>query len=338
MILRLEWPLWLTLVVFGALLAVTLWSWWRSRAEGRGPAWLRRSAMVLCAAVIALAPAVPAVTRQVETTMEVYFVVDRTGSMAAEDYAEGLPRLEGVRHDVDALVTATAGARYSIIAFDSTATRQLPLTTDARAVRTWAETLEQEITAYSAGSSVDRPLPALTETLTAARERNPGNVRVLFFLSDGENTRQADQERVEGAWADLAPMVDAGAVLGYGTPEGGKMRRYDGTEATGAGTDAPYITDETQPGSPPAVSRIDETNLRRIAADLGIPYVHRLGPDPVDSLVEGIDVEEASGERRTEVVAYRDVWWPLAILLAGLFAWEAYVQAAALARLRGEHR
>lgn len=333
MILRFAWPWWLVLLVFGTMLVLALRSWWRWRGEGRGPDWLRRAGMVLCAAVVALAPAVPASTQRVATTMEVFFVVDRTGSMAAEDYGGGRPRLEGVRHDVAALVDATAGARYSIIAFDSQATRQLPLTSDARAVGAWAETVRQEITGYSAGSSVDRPLTVLQEALTGARERNPGNVRVVFLLSDGENT--AGAESADGAWADLAPLVDGGAVLGYGTPEGGRMRVYDGTERTGAGTDAPFIVDGTRPGSPPAVSRIDETTLRRVAAELGVPYAHRTGPGPVADLVAGIDVEEiVTADGRAEVVTYRDVWWPAAVTLAGLLAWEAYALAGALARLR----
>ena len=339
MILRMIWPGWALLLVFGSLLALCAWAWWRSRGDRAGADWLRRAAMVCCALVIGLGPAVPASTEQVATNAEVFFVVDRTGSMAAEDHADAEPRLAGVRQDVTALVEALPGARYSVISFHSQATRQLPLTGDAGAVRAWAETLVQEITRYSAGSRVDRPLEELTEALTGARERNPQNVRLVFLLSDGENTEDApatgdDAPAEPRSFAPLAPLVDGGAVLGYGTADGGRMRSYDGTADSGPGTDAPYITDPERPGSPPAVSRIDETTLRRIADQLGVPYVHRTGLDPVDELVAGIDVEEIAADGRRTVQVHRDVGWPVALVLALLVAWEAYVQAVRAARLR----
>ncbi|WP_127130014.1 VWA domain-containing protein [Georgenia sp. SYP-B2076] len=338
MILRLVWPAWVLLLVFVPLVVLCGLGWWRARRTGDGTAgsWLRRGAMVACALVIGLAPAVPAETRRVETNAEVYFVVDRTGSMAAEDYDGARPRLEGVRHDLVAVMEALPGARYSVIGFDSQATRQLPLTTDARAVRTWAETLRQEITWYSAGSSIDRPIGALTDALRGAAQRNPADVRLVFFLSDGENT-QGDAPSSTPDAADLAqlvPLVDGGAVLGYGTTAGGHMRTYDGTDDTGAGTNAPYITDESQPGSPPAVSRIDETNLRRLASQLGLAYSHRIAPTPVDALVANIDVEEIASDGRRDVSTYRDVYWPAAVVLAALVAGEAFAQAARWRRLR----
>ncbi|WP_193312841.1 vWA domain-containing protein [Georgenia subflava] len=327
MILRLVWPVWALVLVLGPLLVLCGAAWWRARRtrDGTSTSWLRRGAMVLCTLVIGLAPAVPAETQRVETNAEVFFVVDRTGSMAAEDYDGARPRLDGVRHDLVAVMNAVPGARYSVIAFDSQATRQLPLTTDGRAVRTWAETLRQEITFYSAGSTIDRPVRALTGALEGAAERNPANVRLVFFLSDGENT-DGDDSSATGetvGYGHLAPLVDGGAVLGYGTAQGGQMRSYDGTDATGPGTDAPYITDDTQPGSPPAVSRIDERNLRQVAEGLGVQYSHRIAPTPVDDLVAGIDIEEIASDGRRDLSTYRDVYWPAAALLAVLVAWEA---------------
>lgn len=338
MILRMVWPVWALVIVVGPMLGLCVYGWWRARRtkDGTAGAWLRRGGMVLSTLLIGLAPAVPAETETVETNAEVFFVVDRTGSMAAEDYNGSQPRLDGVRHDIVALMEALPGGRYSVIGFDSQATRQLPLTTDSRAVRSWVETLRQEITWYSAGSTIDRPVAALTQTLEAAAERNPANVRLVFFLSDGENTDGDNSSSIPqaGAYAHLAPLVDGGAVLGYGTAEGGQMRSYDGTDASGPGTDAPWITDDTQPGSPPAVSRIDETNLRRVAEDLGIEYTHRIAPSPVGELVADIDVEEIAADGRREIDTYRDVYWPAAAVLALLTAWEAFELAARWRRLR----
>ncbi|MHB1064304.1 MAG: vWA domain-containing protein [Georgenia sp.] len=338
MILRLVWPAWALAVVVVPLLVLCALGWWQARGSGEGPGgeWVRRAAMVACVAVIGLAPAVPDETRTLETNVEVFFVVDRTGSMAAEDYDGARPRLDGVRHDIDAVMDAVPGGRYSVIAFDSQASRQLPLTTDARAVRTWAETMRQEVTAYSAGSSIDRPHAALTRAVTGAAGRNPSSVRLVFFLSDGEDTDGDDA--AAGAEttsvAPLAPLVDGGAVLGYGTAAGGRMRSYAGTADSGAGSAAPYITDDSQPGSPPAVSVIDEANLRSVAQQLEVPYVHRTGPTALDGLLDGIDVTAIASDGRRDVSTYRDVYWPAAALLAVLVAWEAYDQAVRWRRLR----
>lgn len=332
MTLRMMWPLWATVLVFAPLLVLTIWQTVRARGPRR-LRWLRRAGMVAALVVIALTPAVPSSqSTEVTSNAELFFVVDRTGSMAAEDYNGTQPRLEGVRHDLQALTEAMPGARYTIISFDSQATQQLPMTTDARAVRSWAQTVNQEITSYSDGSAIDRPLVALGESLEAAAERNPANVRLVFLLSDGENTNEAADGEV-ASFAPLAELVDGGAVLGYGTPQGGNMRSYDGTANSGPGSDAPYIVDPST--GEPAVSVIDEGQLRTIAADLGVEYSHRISPDPPDHLVSGIDVSEIAEDGRRDVRHYADVYWPAAALLALLLAWEAWELTRAMPKDRG---
>lgn len=333
-ILRLAWPLWAILLVVVPLLVLAAWQAIVTRDEGGLWPWVRRGAMVLCLGAIALAPAVPRQNTTVETNAEVFFVVDRTGSMAAEDYDDGQPRLEGVRSDIRAISEEMAGSRFSIIAFDSQATRQLPLTSDGRAVRSWTETLVQEITFYSVGSAIDRPLAALTQALEGAAERNPGNVRIVFFLSDGENTNDAGAQESTTGYGELAHLVDGGAVLGYGTASGGQMRYYDGTSPYGPEDDADWILDTTQDGDPPAISAIDETNLRRLAQELGVEYVHRTEPGSLTSITSGIDLDHIAGDGRRDVSVYQDVYWPAAVILAGLVLWEAWYLARRFPRQR----
>ena len=336
MSLRMLWPAWAIVVVFLPLLAICAAGWWQARGRrDMRVAWWRRGGLVACLLGISLGPAVPSSSTTVVSNAEIFFVVDRTGSMAAEDYDGDAPRLDGVRHDINAIVEAMPGARYSVIAFDSQATRQLPLTTDARAVQTWAETFTQEITFYSAGSAIDRPLDAMTTALRGAAERHPANVRFVFFLADGENTRgdgSDGQEPQIASFAPLAEYVDGGAVLGYGTAEGGRMRVYDGTPETGAGTDAPWIVDTTQEGDPPAVSRIDEQQLRSVAGQLGVPYVHRAEPSEVSSIVAGLDAELIAEDGRRDAAVLADVYWPLAVVAAVLLVWEVAFQVRGFPR------
>lgn len=314
------WPLWALIIVLVPLVAACLVM--LVRAARHRTAWARRTVIAL--AVVWMAIGVSTTDTNpttVQSNAEIFFVVDRTGSMAAEDYDTGLPRLAGVRHDLTEIVAAFPGARYSIIGWDSQATRQLPLTTDARAVRSWADTVHQELSSFSTGSQVDRPLDALAEALSGAAERSPSNVRLVYFLSDGENTDGEDSSASAElrSFAGLAPLVDGGAVLGYGTTEGGRMRVNDGVTPA---EQAPYIQD---PGTgQDAISTIDEVTLRTIADQLGVPYAHRIAPDEVTELTAGIDVQDIAGDGRREQVVHRPIVWPGAVVAVVALAWELF--------------
>lgn len=225
------------------------------------------------------------------------------------------------------------GARYSIISFDSQASRQLPLTTDARSVTAWAQTLEREVTIYSQGSLVDRPLTELTRALTGASEQDPTNVRLVFFMSDGENT--ADGAR--RSYADLAPLVDGGAVLGYGTTQGGRMKEYDPIFNNGTDAEGDYIKDTTKDGSPDALSVLDPVQLQAVADEMGIPYVQRTEPTETADLVADVDPRQIAADGRRTLTSYQMVVWPFALVLALLLTLEAWDAGRRLGRTVGVH-
>ncbi len=337
MIWRQVLPLWLVLLVgLPVLAACVLAAVRRSTVT-----WVRRALLVVVAAVVALTPA-ELVTQPSSgaVAVQMFFVVDRTGSMAAEDWGPGpelVPapgadpvvttrRLDGARIDVVSLTGDVPGASYSVIGFAGEAGTQLPLTGDRTAVRSWAETVTQEVTGSSTGTLTDRPLAILQRVLEDAAKREPKSVRLVFFLSDGEQTAEGEP----ASYAPLAGLVDGGAVLGYGTSDGGQMRSYDGSYRP----DAEWILDRALDGSPPAVSRIDEANLRVIADQLGLPYVHRPGPGPTADLVAGIDIEAIAGDGRGDIRSTRDLVWPWALGAGALLLWEAAAWAFAAARPR----
>lgn len=302
-------PLWASVPLFGLLLilcVVLLVLRPRQRV-----AWLRRTLMVLLLLVVALRPVTPLEGEQTQRmNANVFFVVDRTGSMNAEDYAGEQPRLEGVKADMERIMGMTEGSRYSIIAFDSTATEQLPLTTDAGAARAWVDTLATEPTAYSKGSNVDRPLTSLLTALQETEREDPDSHILVYFLSDGENTDDRESE----SFGQVNPLVDGGAVLGYGTAEGGPMKTRGGEN------DGEYIPD---PAGGQAVSTIDQPQLEKIAADLGVPYLHRTDPEaPIEGTMEGITLRPVPIESARSVASFEDWYWIAAIPLAALFIWE----------------
>ncbi|OLT54570.1 hypothetical protein BJF88_08670 [Cellulosimicrobium sp. CUA-896] len=295
-------------------------------------AWVRRTGVVVLLALVGLGPSVASTSRDTSVAnVDMIFVVDRTGSMAAEDYGPGRDqeRLDGVRHDVVSLAESVPGARYSIISFDSQASRQLPLTTDARAIASWAQTFDREITRYSQGSLTDRPLEELASALRGSAEQHPASTRLVFFLSDGEQTADGEPR----SFADLAPLVDGGAVLGYGTAEGGPLKEYDPDVAP---EDAEYLVDPSLPAEDGAAARavsvLDAETLRTLADQLGVPYVHREAPTETASLVAGVDPEQVAADGRRDVTSYRPVVWPLALALVVLLAVETWFWSRSASR------
>ncbi len=294
------WALALITVVLGGF---TLWRLIASRRDRTlALHWVARLAMVLLLLVIALRPTIPTEGQgpRVSGGLEVYVVVDTTSSMGAEDWGEGRTRLDGVKADLEQLVGALQGAQFSLVTFDAVAVQRVPLTSDSAAMVSAVSVLKQEITTYSRGSSIDAPVAELATLLGDAQELNPDQRRVLFYLGDGEQTADTPP----GSFAELAPYLDGGAVLGYGTADGGRMQEYLGEAPTQFGDTATtpptpeptvpavptYIQDYSSGEAADAVSRIDETALRGIAEQLGVQYLPRAPDAPVSPALDGIDV------------------------------------------------
>ena len=321
-----SWPLWLTILIGVGLAAVCVAGWLRSRATWT---WVWRGLMAGCVVLLGLTPATMMDQPEEAVGADVFFVVDLTGSMAALDYNGEAPRLDGVRHDMEATLAGIPGARYSIIAYSSEASIQLPLTRDANAVASWAETAQQEFSFYSQGSAINRPIELLQAELARAKEANPQNARIVIFMSDGENTRAGDLDPNEKAQFDgVADLVDAGVVLGYGTEDGARMHvRESWSDSV---TQEDFIIDPDT--GEPAISKIDEENLRSIADQIGVPYEHRTSPTDIAALGE-ISVTEIVSDGRGRAEWLVPVLWPLGIALLVLGAWEAVTLAPTLRRL-----
>lgn len=317
-------------VILVALLMVALLALAARAALGPGAdpgtkmGWVRRALLAVVTLALLAGPSLPSRESQSVSSLEVYLLVDRTGSMAAEDWAGGPDagggtRLDGVKEDLRAIVAANPGARFSIIALDSAAARELPLTSDVDAVRAWIDSLQQEVTDRSTGSSLERALPLLTSTLTAAAERDPEDARVLYILSDGEATDQGAGvvAAARASWQTLGEFVDAGAVLGYGTEAGGSMRAFDGV------TSGDYIEDPATGG--PGVSVPDTAVLAGVAESLEVSYLQRDGADddPTSSFTDlDVAVATALTDGRERLGVHRYLTWPLGLIASGLLMWE----------------
>ncbi len=101
---------------------------------------IRRSLIAVVVIIMGAGPSIPGAIIEVTSNIEVYFVIDRTGSMGAEDWDGENPRIDGVRNDVATLMGVLTGARYSILSWDSSVHTDMPLTTDSSAVASYMGT------------------------------------------------------------------------------------------------------------------------------------------------------------------------------------------------------
>ena len=280
---------------------------------------LRRFLIVVAVIIMGAGPSIHGEAQEVTSTLEVYFVIDRTGSMAAEDWDGNKPRIDGVRNDVAIMMNILTGSRFSIMSWDSKVHTDLPLTSDASAVVSYMDSFDRELSSSSQGSSVNRPAQDLAKLLKKNKERHPQNVRALFVFTDGETSNQ-------NHWTS-APSGEAS--------DWDAVKEYIGPQSGG---EPEYIHDSSQPGNPIAISKIDEAALADVASRVGVDYVHSPDKSAIESHARSVlDKASTLAEPRNLKDTYRYIIWPFALLLGGLLAWEGATLALRAQQLRNSH-
>lgn len=314
----------------------------------------RRATIVALLVFMMAGPSIPGKASDVGSAAEAWIVIDRTGSMAGEDWDGDRPRIEGVKQDVQTILDAMPGARITIMVWDSNVSTVLPLTTDRDAADSYLTNLRQELSDSSHGSTPNRPASALFSALSDAEEQDPDAIRGLFVFSDGESSN-------EDVWSPIDDMstssrglmsryVDGGAIIGYGTKEGGpmKVRRLTGdaqergyTEDSQSGDQAgevvedEYIRDGSEPDSPIAITRIDEDALKDIAEQTGLTYIHSPATAEVKQAASTLDENsQVVATQRAQVKAARYLIWPFALFLGGMLQWETAIVAGKARNMR----
>lgn len=256
-------------------------------------------------------------TTILKNNLDVIFVMDGTLSMLAEDYKDNGKRIDAVIDDIQYVVNEIPGAYYSLIEFDNQSHINLRSTVDANAAATAAKTTHQLSELYARGSNITIFKDDLKKILESSTKKD-GRKRIVFLMTDGENT---SGEKLENL-ADLKQYIDGGAVLGYGTQQGGKMKVKDDDEYyysfSTTDTDSQYLKDWSSYPVQAAISKIDEENLRKMANELGIEYVHMTDQTNLNSLIKQIKSIQNTEDSKNDYT-YTDIYyyfcWPLLIAL-----------------------
>lgn len=274
-------------------------------------AYIRQIIAVVLIFLINLRIMVPSANVSTNTqTLDTYvlFVVDDTISMLARDYDGDTERLTAVKNDCSHIIEQLDGAKFAVISFNNNANLVAPYTDNSEYANDVIDSLYPLDSLYARGTSMNVCLDVMTDTLKRAREKADGSV-VVFFISDGEITNEDKLESFKAA----AKYVDGGAVLGYGTKDGGNMyvKSYY--------TDQEELLEDTS-GYPrkPAVSKIDEKNLKSIADDLGISYINMNDSTNVDPVIKKIQREVTGDSKTGKVKGFVDIYYIFAAMLAAL--------------------
>lgn len=244
--------------------------------------------------------------------VDVLFVVDNTISMLAEDYNGHGKRMDAVKNDCKYITEQFPGAFFSVVTFGDSVQRIIPYTVDANMAVETIGLLHGQPRYHAQGTSLNDVMGSMEQMLNDDRE----NFKILFFISDGE---VVNSEALK-SYQELNKYVDGGAVLGYGTEKGGPMKPIDYLEDE---LEAEYLTyydnnyDEQM-----ALSKIDEGNLKSIASDFGINYVHMTSQSEIDGTIKNLQAEVNKLEITTDMESkegYADIYYlfviPLLVLL-----------------------
>ena len=254
--------------------------------------------------------------------VNVFFVVDRSVDSRVEDYG-GASRMSGIRNDMSAIVDAYPKGRFAVIGFASAPEIDWPLSEDTWSLKAVIAGLSSYVSVPpDAAARVDAGAAAnlLRYQLIQATQQYPGAQNLVFYLGEGAGGATAPQ----GTFS-VGDRVSGGAVFGYGTPAGGPV---PAAYVDGAVT---YLSD-TRSGAP-LTSSLDEAGLRRVAGELGVPYIHRDPGQPVTAALPSSGAQEsAPAPDRVEL------YWLFALLAAILLLPEIYLTTREFRRDRTPRR
>ncbi len=247
--------------------------------------------------------------------IDVLFVIDNTISMLAEDYDGDNRRMDAVKADCKYIIEQFPGASFSVVSFGNSVKKMMPYTVDTTMILNSIEVLNGQTEYYANGTSLNDVMSKLDNIMENERE----TYKVIFFISDGEIV---NSEKLK-SYDELKNYVDTGAVLGYGTTKGGAMKvlKYAGDE------DEPeyiyYYDDDFNRVK--GISKIDENNLKQIASDLGVDYVHMTKQSDIDNLINKVkteSVEQASYSENSGKRGYTETYYFFAIPLMLLLVFD----------------
>lgn len=243
--------------------------------------------------------------------INVFFVVDNTGSMATRDMDNfSRFRYEVLADDMKKIAEKLAGSKFSVVSLDYTTYRAVPLVSDANAIISYADSLMPKDSYRSHDSDLSELLKKSLESIRAYNERFPDRESILIFMSDGEDNALGSITVPDEFKGELS----GGAVIGYGTKEGAHVNEVFRGEIMDS-----YIRNLSQPD---IISKLNPDNLNSVATKLSLPYYERNRDDNFLNYRDNFLKQTTNNTEKVDTTTMFDLYWIIAIFLAGLVFWD----------------
>ena len=202
--------------------------------------------------------------------LDIIFVVDRTVSMNAID-VDNNTRLEAIKKDCNKIIETFPDSYYLLMLFDTFPNIEYPLVNEIGILKEMINNIDiVRPNNVNGVATLKAPYEELKNVLkTPKRDRNVK--RIVFFMSDGEVNSSNKEDKDFSGYKDISSMIDNGMVIGYGTSSGTKIKVKDTFLNNGN-----------------AISKIDENNLKTVANNLKIDYIHRINSNDIEKKLEDI--------------------------------------------------
>ena len=253
--------------------------------------------------------------------IDVLFVIDNTMSMNAVDVNNDT-RLNAVIKDCKHIINEMAGSNFAIITYNNYSQVRVPFTTDAEISINVIDNLKIVDPSYATGSTISLPYDDMKMLLSSSKSKDKHH-RVVFFIGDGELTNKEKLSLDLDKYRDIRELVDDGAILGYGTEEGGKILVTEGVSLAGMIDSNNYLLDRSKTPNEPAISKLDENNLKDLAKTLDIDYIHMKETSDINKKISKIK-DNAIMIERGNSTANQDIYYYFSGILTICLLYELY--------------
>lgn len=253
--------------------------------------------------------------------LDILFVIDNTVSMNAID-VNNQTRLEAVKNDCLNIMNRFSGANFAIITYGNIGEVRYPFTDDMGIIRDVIKRLKIIDPAFADGSVLDLPYDFMKMLLESSSTKDK-HKRIVFFMGDGELTEEdAGNTRID-KYTNIQQMINSGAVLGYGTTQGGKVK-IDESVSLKAVTDGKgFLIDSSTNPPTTAISRINENNLKVLASKLGLNYYHMTDFSVLNEKLDDIKTEALQDEESKQRLN-KDIYYYFSGILVLLLLFELF--------------
>ena len=227
-----------------------------------------RILLILLILLISQRPVIEDFNNKFYKDLDIMFVVDTTLSMNAID-VNGNSRMHAVKNDCKKIMQSFMGARFSVITFNNYSMVKLPFTDDSSVIYDVIDNLEVIDPNFARGSSLDLPYDNMKSLLDSSNNKD-NRIRVVFFMSDGEVNLSDKSNKDLDKYSNIKDLINNGAVLGYGTSSGGKIKIMKALSKDNLVDSNNYLIDKMNNKS--AISKINETSLLYLKDKLSLDY------------------------------------------------------------------